>query len=286
MSGMLRSDQMEKTLVSVGNQEIRLWDVDTGERKDALWGHTGLVNGVAFAPDGNTLVSGSWDGTVMLWQLTPSGPQTPQTNLTVDVNGDGKVNRTDLIWVVNALGRKTNQKIRVDVNGDGIVDVADLLLVVEHLDDPKVAAAPANREIVASLNPTMLSASLDILRAQNDGTLAYAQAIRFLESLLAAAKPESTVLLANYPNPFNPETWIPYHLANPSEVTITIYDTRGTVVRRLDLGHQREGYYTSQSRAAYWDGRNIVGERVASGVYFYQLTAGDFTATRKMLITK
>ena len=97
---------------------------------------------------------------------------------------------------------------------------------------------------------------------------------------------EQTQLLPNYPNPFNPETWIPYHLANPSEVTITIYDTRGTVVQRLDLGYQREGYYASRNRAAYWDGRNDVGESVASGLYFYTLTAGDFIGTRKLLIMK
>ncbi len=96
----------------------------------------------------------------------------------------------------------------------------------------------------------------------------------------------ATVLLANYPNPFNPETWIPYHLASPSDVRITIYDARGTVIRHLDLGHQREGYYTSQSRAAYWDGRNAVGERVASGVYFYQLQADNVSLLRKMIIVK
>ena len=98
--------------------------------------------------------------------------------------------------------------------------------------------------------------------------------------------PEETLLLANYPNPFNPETWIPYHLANPSDVQITIYDTRGTVVRQLDLGHQREGYYTSRSRAAHWDGRNNIGERVASGIYFYQLQADNTSLLRKMVILK
>ena len=100
------------------------------------------------------------------------------------------------------------------------------------------------------------------------------------------ATPDQTGLLANYPNPFNPETWIPYHLATAGDVAITIYDVRGTIVRQLDLGHQREGYYTSRSRAAYWNGRNALGERVASGIYFYTLTADDFTATRKMLIRK
>ena len=97
---------------------------------------------------------------------------------------------------------------------------------------------------------------------------------------------EQTRLLANYPNPFNPETWIPYQLVNPSDVQITIYDTRGSVVRQLDLGHQQEGYYTSRSRAAYWDGRNAVGERVASGIYFYQFQADNVSLLRKMVILK
>ena len=93
-------------------------------------------------------------------------------------------------------------------------------------------------------------------------------------------------LLANYPNPFNPETWIPYQLSASADVSVSIYAVDGHLVRRLDLGHQVAGVYRSRSRAAYWDGRNEFGERVASGLYFYTLTAGDFTATRKMLIRK
>ena len=98
--------------------------------------------------------------------------------------------------------------------------------------------------------------------------------------------PEKTSLLANYPNPFNPETWIPYQLSKAADVTLTLYDIQGRVVRHLDLGHQRAGMYHSRNRAAYWDGRNAQGEPVASGVYFYTLKTGDFTATRKMLIRK
>ena len=108
----------------------------------------------------------------------------------------------------------------------------------------------------------------------------------FLQYLLTALTPQETILLANYPNPFNPETWIPYQLAKPADVTLTIYDIQGRVVRDLDLGHQRPGMYQSRARAAHWDGRNDIGEPVASGVYFYTLTAGNFTATRKMLIRK
>ena len=93
-------------------------------------------------------------------------------------------------------------------------------------------------------------------------------------------------MLANYPNPFNPETWIPYQLAEPGDVNLTIYDIQGRVVRALDLGHQLAGQYQTRSRAAYWDGKNAFGEPVANGLYFYTFTAGDFTATRKMLIRK
>lgn len=103
---------------------------------------------------------------------------------------------------------------------------------------------------------------------------------------LSKAVPKENALFTNYPNPSNPETWIPYHLAASAEVNIRIYAADGRLVRRLALGHQRAGVYESKSRSAYWDGRNAVGEPVASGVYFYTLTAGEFTATRKLLIVK
>ena len=93
-----------------------------------------------------------------------------------------------------------------------------------------------------------------------------------------------TVLHPNYSNAFNPETWIPYSLAKPAEIMLTIYAPNGQIVRRLPLGHQDAGMYQSRSRAIYWDGRNQDGESVASGLYFYTLRAGGFTGTRKMLI--
>ena len=102
----------------------------------------------------------------------------------------------------------------------------------------------------------------------------------------AAVAPNATVLHPNYPNPFNPETWIPYQLQKPADVQISIYSQSGVLVRELSLGYQRAGQYISRSRAAYWDGRNHLGEQVASGLYFYTLTAGEFSATRRMLILK
>ena len=98
--------------------------------------------------------------------------------------------------------------------------------------------------------------------------------------------PDNTTLLTNFPNPFNPETWIPYQLVEPAKVTLTIYNMRGVVVRTIALGHKAAGVYTSRSRAIHWDGRNMFGEKVAAGLYFYTLTAGDFATTRKMLIRK
>ena len=99
-------------------------------------------------------------------------------------------------------------------------------------------------------------------------------------------RPEQNLLLQNYPNPFNPETWIPYQLSEDAAVSISIYDTTGKLVRTLSLGFQSAGFYNSQGRAAYWDGRNALGERVASGLYFYQLTTPDFQQTRRLLILK
>ena len=107
-----------------------------------------------------------------------------------------------------------------------------------------------------------------------------------LPELVVYEIPAETQLLSNYPNPFNPETWIPYRLAEDAFVTLIIYDRSGRVVRTLEVGHRIAAAYESRSKAVYWDGRNEVGERVASGVYFYHLSAGDYSDTRKMVILK
>ena len=107
-----------------------------------------------------------------------------------------------------------------------------------------------------------------------------------LEQLLVSLTPRETELLANYPNPFNPETWIPYRLAEDAFVTLTIYDLSGRIVRTLEVGHRIASVYENRSKAVYWDGKNGLGEGVASGVYYYHLSAGDYSATRKMVILK
>ena len=100
------------------------------------------------------------------------------------------------------------------------------------------------------------------------------------------APPEQTAMLPNYPNPFNPETWIPYQLAHSADVALRIYSANGHKIRTLKLGYQPAGIYQNRSRAAYWDGKNERGEPVASGVYFYTLSAGSVTATQRMVIRK
>ena len=205
--------------------------------------------------------------------------------LVEDVSGDGVVNVQDLVFVASNFG-KTGEN-DADVNGDGVVNIIDLIIVASHLGESTAAASSIlDVEGLHGLNPAMIQAWIERAQIEDDDSVAFQLGIAKLQSLLALLIPEETVLLPNYPNPFNPETWIPYQLAEPSEVRIGIYDIRGSLVRELDLGHQREGYYTSRSRAAYWDGRNAVSEPVASGLYFYTLTAGDFSATRKMIIRK
>ena len=199
-----------------------------------------------------------------------------------DINRDGQVNVLDLVAVANAFGKDAP-----DVNGDGVVNILDLVAVAQHFGD-SMTAAPSilAMNAIHGLDAATIQAWIERAQLENDGSIAFQHGIANLQRLLASLIPKATTLLANYPNPFNPETWIPYHLANPSDVTITIYDTRGTVVRRLELGHQHAGYYTSRSRAAYWDGRNEIGEGVASGIYFYQLQADQLSLLRKMVILK
>ena len=110
--------------------------------------------------------------------------------------------------------------------------------------------------------------------------------LNVLISILPKRLPAQTQLLANYPNPFNPETWIPFKLSQDSQVSITIYDVEGQIVRQLELGQMVAGRYIRADLAAYWDGKTETGEAVASGTYFYQLDAGDYLETKKMVILK
>ena len=228
----------------------------------------------------------------------PAGPHEIRITVegqlaTGDVNRDGVVSILDLILVAQQLGRRVPAGSPVDLNGDGVVSILDLILTARAIGSTTASAAPValNPDLIGAIgtesaDPAAIEAWIAQARLEDDGSLAFKQGIENLERLLASLIPEETTLLANYPNPFNPETWIPYQLAESAEVTLTIYDINGQLVRHLAMGHQAAGMYQSRSRAAYWDGRNQLGEPVASGLYFYTLTADKFTATRRMLILK
>ena len=201
-----------------------------------------------------------------------------------DVNGDGSVNIFDLVSVASQFG-KQGQNLAEDVNGDGVVNILDLVLVAGMFGEE--AAAPAAQPQAAEiLSAAAVQGWLNDAKALEITDPVMRQGVIVLEQLLASLTPTETQLLANYPNPFNPETWIPYRLAKDAFVTLTIYDQTGRVVRTIDVGHQAASAYESRSQAIHWDGRNKIGEQVASGVYFYHLSAGDYSATRKMLILK
>ena len=107
-----------------------------------------------------------------------------------------------------------------------------------------------------------------------------------LKSILPERLPTRTQLLDNYPNPFNPETWLPFKLAQDLTVIAKIYDVAGNQIRMIELGYVTAGNYVESSKAIYWDGKTETGEQVSSGTYFYQIEAGDYTETRKMVILK
>ena len=201
-----------------------------------------------------------------------------------DVNRDGVVNILDLVSVASAL-EEEGQGLVADVNGDGIVNILDLVSVAGALEG--VAAAPSlHPQALAILTAADMQTWISEAQHLNLTDVTSQQGIRYLKHLLAALIPEETALLPNYPNPFNPETWIPYRLAKAADVTLTIYDSSGGIVRTLDIGHRVAAVYESREKAIYWDGNNKLGERVASGIYFYHLSAGDYSATRKMVILK
>ena len=198
-----------------------------------------------------------------------------------DIDSDGDVDMADLVSVVNNFGSASPG--RNDVDNDNDVDAADIRAVFAAMLAGQAAAAPSH---VARTAETLQAY---VQQSKQDGMLDVnlQRGLAVLEELLEPfLMPEETVLLRNYPNPFNPETWFPYELSSAADVTFAIYSVNGTLVRLLSLGYQSAGVYRSQGRAAYWDGRNALGESVASGIYFYTFTAGEFSATGKLLVRK
>ena len=174
--------------------------------------------------------------------------------------------RTGTIATENiTTGVKRSSAVWADLNRKSVVEAGDKLQISLYDDRGRVVSGPFQRTV----------ATTDIRNA-----------FLSVELTVGDVRPQETVLAQNFPNPFNPETWIPYQLSASTEVSIQIYDVSGRLVRTLDLGWQPVGSYMTPSSAAYWDGRNAVGERVASGIYFYTLQTSDFAATRRMVILK
>ena len=217
----------------------------------------------------------------------------------VDVNRDRMVNVMDLVAIAGSLGTVPGNS-RADVNDDGFINVLDLMTVASSSSWGKAVSPVSVRGAngsgargkapqalaAADITPQAIQGWIGLMQVEDDGSAIFDLGIANLEALLASKIPTETKLLLNYPNPFNPETWIPYQLAKATDVTVMIHAMSGSLIRTLELGHQAAGIYKSKSQAAYWNGRNELGEQVASGLYFYTLTAGDFSATAKMLIRK
>ena len=217
-----------------------------------------------------------------------------QTALPGDVNWDGLVDILDLLIVVVHFGESPPTNPRVDINKDGQVNLEDMVRIIEMIEENQNGAAAPTPNVISNRISTLSAADVDLLyvfyqkiEEISEDTTQMERVRRFLSRLLMPAKgPLQTKLYPNYPNPFNPETWIPYQLAVDTEITIRIYNTEGKTVRTLFAGHQVSGYYLNRNRAAYWDGKNGLGEQVASGVYIYELATPVFKETKRLVVLK
>jgi hypothetical protein len=206
-----------------------------------------------------------------------------------DVNKDGIVNVIDMVLVGQYLGGSiiAPQYPNPDVNGDSIVDTRDIVLVGKHFGEVYSSSAPS--QDLWSIDPQYLPILAEIyaiMEAEPSADPNFIATKSLIFRLMASAGIIRTEVFQNYPNPFNPETWIPYQLAEDSEVTVRIYNSAGRLIRTLDLGHRAVGSYITRDAAAYWDGKTDTGEYVSSGVFFYTIQAGEFTATKKMAVEK
>ena len=219
-----------------------------------------------------------------------------------DLDKNGSVNIFDLVGVASQFGQ-SGQGLSGDIDRNGTVNIFDLVLVASHFGEATVPAAPphvalVSKDIGAGRHMSMKLTHRDAATRRRAALIELENLSRTDSEFILVANllrqwlastgeiPSKTMLLPNYPNPFNPETWIPYQLANSSDVTIFIYNVLGQPVRRLDIGFRHAGRYVDHSQAAHWDGRNDAEELVTSGVYFYSLSTDEFSAMRKMVIGK
>ena len=207
------------------------------------------------------------------------GIQLPSTGWAFVISGDLLEAETGVSYTVVATNHRTGEiatrgvssdhrefnTVWADLSRESVIEAGDTLEVTLIDQWDNIVSGPFTHRVgIEDLRKAYLSLPLTV----------------------GDVHPSATILGQNFPNPFNPETWIPYQLEKSSDVALQIYDMSGSVVRTIDLGFKPRGFYMTRSTAAYWDGRNNMGELIASGVYFYSLQAADFSATRKMLILK
>ncbi len=263
--------------VAPGGLWVDLYNPDTGQRMQRL---NISMYSLTYHPNGQFLAVGtrSTAGEIEIYKLVTENP--------LDANKDGQVDINDLIEVAKNYGKTGTNN--ADVNNDGRVDIDDLTEVAEEINPDFAAPTLAQKVIVLPFTAEEVQQWIQDAKKHGVDAKGIATLEQLLQAVLRQAEtpPKETALLTNYPNPFNPETWIPYQLAQPAEVTVSIHTTDGKLIRTLALGQLPAGVYQDKDRAVYWDGKNEQGESVASGVYFYTLKAGEFSATKKMLIRK
>ena len=267
------------------------WGIN-GQRGKELYDYDADPNetvNIAHLPENKELVAQLSEQLTAGWQAALpdiSGRTTIPNTLPWDINNDGIIDLQDLIVISESFGTDAHENPKVDINNDGRVDILDLLIVAAHLGETTQTAAPSTHTNILPKHLGQIDKWLIEASIVNTDTDIYQRGITTLEALMNSFIPAKTALLPNYPNPFNPETWIPYDLAQDAKVDIKIYNLKGETIRELNIGFQNAGSYRSRESAAYWDGRNSTGELVASGVYFYMLSTEHIKVTQKMTIRK
>jgi len=259
-----------------GEGLVRLWDFKTKKEIDILKDPARAVITVSFSPDGKTLASGNAGGLIYLWDYGKN-EQIGQ------LKGDIQL-QEDVTWAYTYFSPDGKLLAAIYVEGFALIwDVQkqeQISTIEGHSQVSAVAFSPDGKWLAtAGYEGTILLWEVNLTvpgwSVEPTGKL---------PGTWGGAK--KTELLQNYPNPFNPDTWIPYRLLDPADVTIRIYNQSGQSVRTLHMGHKAEGSYLAKSHAAHWDGRNEVGEPMASGVYFYQIEAGEVCQIRKMTVLR
>ncbi len=255
-------------LAASGSEEkVYLWDMETREILRTVEGF-GYVHALALSPSGESIAVAGEDSVARVWSakngaLTGKmiGHEGAVHALAYSPDGQriasGGKDGTVRIWSAKTFALKKTLRGHV-----GWVNA--------------VAFSPDSKSLVSGGKDGRV-----LLWRFEDQPVLWSDVKRPNSPLLL-----KNALLPNYPNPFNPETWIPFDLAQESAVTITIYDSAGQTVRRLELGKLPAGSYRAKEKAAYWDGRDALGAPAASGVYFVRIEAGSFSETRRMVLLK